>query len=87
MSDVLLYTTPFCPFCIRAKRLLELKGVPYTDVNVAGRPELRREMETRSGGGMTVPQILINGQPIGGSDELMALEASGELDTRLGEST
>ena len=86
MSDVLLYSTPFCPFCIRAKRLLEMKGVLYTEVNIAGRPELCREMEARSGGGMTVPQILINGQPIGGSDELMALEASGELDARLGES-
>jgi glutaredoxin 3 len=83
LTDVTLYTTPFCPYCVRAKRLLEAKGVPFTDIGVMGNPELRREMEERSGG-YTVPQIFIDGEPIGGSDELIALERAGELDKLLG---
>ena len=83
MPEITLYTTPFCPFCDRAKRLLEMKGVPFTDIAVMGNPELRREMEARSGG-YTVPQIFIDGEPIGGSDELVALERAGELDSILG---
>jgi len=79
MAEVTIYTTLFCPFCIRAKRLLDMKGVPYTDIDVSANPSLRREMEERSGGGYTVPQIFVDGTPIGGSDELAALEASGEL--------
>ncbi len=84
MAEVVLYTTPFCPFCVRAKRLLDMKGVAYEDIDISGKPTLRREMTERSGGGMTVPQIFIDGAPIGGSDELMALEITGELDQRLG---
>jgi len=83
LPEVILYTTPFCPFCVRAKRLLERKGIPFTDIGVMGNPELRREMETLSGG-YTVPQIFIDGEPIGGSDELGALERAGELDRKLG---
>ncbi len=83
MPDVTLYTTPFCPFCHRAKRLLDKKGVAYIDIGVMGKPELRREMEERSGG-YTVPQIIIGETPIGGSDELVDLERSGELDGMLG---
>ena len=82
MPDVTLYTTPFCPFCERAKRLLDKKGVPYLDIGVMGKPELRREMEERSGG-YTVPQIFIDDTPIGGSDELIDLEHSGKLDAML----
>jgi glutaredoxin 3 len=84
MAEIVLYTTPFCPFCVRAKRLLEMKGVEFTDIDVYGKPELRREMEERSRGGTTVPQIFIDGEPIGGSDELMTLEIEGALDGRLG---
>ncbi|MDA0229836.1 MAG: glutaredoxin 3 [Proteobacteria bacterium] len=83
MPEVILYTTPFCPYCHRAKRLLENKGVAFTDIGVMGKPELRREMEALSGG-YTVPQILIDGEPIGGSDELAALERAGRLDGMLG---
>jgi glutaredoxin 3 len=83
MAEVTMYTTMFCPFCIRAKRLLDMKGVPYTEIDVSSSPPLRREMEERSGGGRTVPQIFIDGAPIGGSDELMALESRGELDGML----
>ena len=83
MAEIAIYTTPFCPFCMRAVALLKAKGVPFTEINVAGKPELRREMEARSGG-VTVPQIFIDGEPVGGSDQLASLEASGQLDRRLG---
>jgi len=83
LLDVTLYTTPFCPFCHRAKRLLDKKGVPYVEISVVGKPELRREMEERSGG-YTVPQIFIGETPIGGSDELVDLEYSGTLNVMLG---
>ncbi len=83
MAEVTVYTTPFCPYCVRAKRLLEKKGVPFTDIGVMGKPDLRREMEARSGG-YTVPQIFIDGESIGGSDELVAFERAGELDRMLG---
>ena len=83
MPEITVYTTPFCPYCVRAKRLLEKTGVPFTDIGVMGKPDLRREMEARSGG-YTVPQIFIDGEPIGGSDELAAFERAGELDRMLG---
>jgi glutaredoxin 3 len=83
VPDIIVYSTPFCPYCVRAKRLLEEKGVPFTEIGVMGKPELRREMEARSGG-YTVPQIFIDGEPIGGSDELVAFERAGELDRMLG---
>lgn len=84
MANVELYTTPTCPFCIRAKGYLDRQGVAYTDINVAYNPELRQEMVTRSGGGTTVPQIFINDQSIGGCDELFELAMDGELDELLG---
>lgn len=83
LPEVILYTTPFCPYCHRAKRLLDNKGVPFTDIGVMGKPKLRREMEALSGG-YTVPQIFIDGEPVGGSDELVALERAGKLDGMLG---
>ena len=83
MPEVILYSTPFCPYCHRAKRLLGNKGVPFTDIGVMGKPKLRREMEALSGG-YTVPQIFIDGEPVGGSDELAALERAGKLDGMLG---
>ena len=79
MPDIIVYSTPFCPYCVRAKRLLEEKGVPFTEIGVMGKPELRREMEARSGG-YTVPQIFIDDKHVGGCDELYALESRGELD-------
>ena len=83
MATVEIYTTLFCPFCWRAKNLLKKKGVEFTEIGVDGDPELRRKMTVRSGGGRTVPQIFIDGRPIGGSDELVAMESSGELDRLL----
>jgi glutaredoxin 3 len=78
-----MYTTMFCPFCSRAKNLLKKKGVEFVEISVDGDPSLRQKMTERSGGGRTVPQIFIDGTPIGGSDELAALEVSGELDRLL----
>lgn len=78
-----MYTTLFCPFCTRAKKLLKNKGVDFTEISVDGDPALRRQMTERSGGGRTVPQIFIDGKPIGGSDELVALDSTGELDRLL----
>ena len=83
-ADVIMYSTRFCPFCIRAKQLLKKKGVAFRDIPVDGNPVLREQM-TREAGSHTVPQIWINGQHIGGCSELMALDMSGDLDNRLNE--
>jgi glutaredoxin 3 len=84
MADVELYTTPFCPYCSRAKALLARKGVAYRDVDLYEQPEKREEMIRRAGGRTTVPQIFIDGEHIGGSDELAALDRAGKLDPKLG---
>jgi glutaredoxin 3 len=84
MAEVELYTTIFCPFCARARTLLERKGVAYTEIDIIEEPARRDEMIQRSGGRTSVPQIFINGEHIGGSDELAALESDGELDDKLG---
>ncbi len=78
MATVTIYTTAWCPYCIRAKQLLDNKQVDYTEINVS-EAEARAKMTTLTGG-TTVPQVVINGQAIGGCDELHALERSGELD-------
>lgn len=83
MKPVTLYTTPICGYCAMAKRLLDRKGVAYTEIDVMGSPDRRAEMVSRSGGGRTVPQIFIDGTPIGGCDELHALERAGKLDALL----
>lgn len=83
MKPVEIYTTPLCGFCSMAKRLLTQKGVAFAEVDVMREPARRAEMVERSGGGRTVPQIFIDGRPIGGCDELYALERAGELDALL----
>ncbi len=83
MADVTIYTTMLCPYCFRAKALLESKGVPYEEIDVGMDADKRAEMEKRANGGYTVPQIFIGGEHIGGSDELAALEAAGKLDSLL----
>lgn len=83
MAKVELYTTGWCPFCTRAKQLLNSKNVPYQDTDVDREPDQRAVMMLR-GGARTVPQIFIDDRPIGGCDELYALERAGELDTLLG---
>ena len=81
-ADVTLYTTPFCPYCIRAKSLLDAKSVEYTDFDVGADPGLRLEMMERSGR-RTVPQIFVNDTHVGGCTDLMELEQRGELDDLL----
>ena len=84
MATVEIYTSLFCPFCIRAKRLLTGKGVAFTEIGVDMSPGRRAEMRERADGRHTVPQIFIDGVGIGGSDELHALDAAGRLDAMLG---
>jgi glutaredoxin 3 len=83
MQQVEIYTTPLCPYCYRAKRLLDLKGVAYTEVDLWRQPRRRQEMVQRASGRTTVPQIFIDGVGIGGSDELYELNAAGKLDGML----
>jgi glutaredoxin 3 len=82
-TNVVLYTKPTCPYCLRAKALLTKKGVQFTEINVEGDDANRAEMIEKSGGGKTVPQIFIHGTHIGGSDDLRALEDEGKLDGML----
>ncbi len=81
-ADVTMYSTRFCPYCIRARMLLESKRVAYTDIGVDGDPERRREMMQRSGR-RTVPQIWIGEHHVGGFDDLARLERAGQLDDLL----
>jgi glutaredoxin 3 len=81
MVSVIIYTTAWCPYCVRAKRLLDAKDVKYTEIDVS-KPAVRAEMVALTGG-TTVPQILIDNQAFGGCDELHALERSGKLNKLL----
>jgi glutaredoxin 3 len=80
MKKVEIYTTPICGYCAMAKRLLRAKGVAFEEIDVMANPDRRAEMIRRSNGGRTVPQIFIGGAPVGGSDDLHALERAGKLD-------
>lgn len=82
MAKVIVYTTEYCPYCVRAKTLLKHKGVAFEEINVGDDDTLRDKMVEESGR-RTVPQIFINDKPIGGFDELYALEQEGELDRLL----
>lgn len=84
MAKVEIYTTPFCGYCARAKALLEEKGTAYEETDIMMDDKRRTEMRDRAKRS-TVPQIFINGQHIGGSDELAALERAGKLDGLLAE--
>lgn len=79
MSRITIYTTPFCGYCARAKKLLTQKGVAFDEIDVMMDPDKRAEMEQRSGR-HTVPQIFVNDKHIGDSDEIHALEREGKLD-------
>lgn len=82
MAEVIIYSRAFCPYCLKAKDLLNSKQVAYTELRIDLQPALREEMIAKSERN-TVPQIFINGQAIGGSDELHALEYEGKLDQLL----
>jgi glutaredoxin 3 len=82
MNKITIYTTQFCPYCVRAKQLLNRKGAQYDELKVDGNPELRQLMTTKSNS-HTVPQIWIGETHVGGCDELFALEYAGKLDKLL----
>ena len=83
MADIVIYTSPMCPYCLAAKDLLRRRSVAFTEIDVMADAGRRREMVERSGGRRTVPQIFIDDRPIGGFDQLYALERSGGLDCLL----
>ncbi|KIF65482.1 glutaredoxin 3 [Pseudomonas koreensis] len=82
MSDVIVYSSDYCPYCSRAKHLLASKGVAFEEIKVDGKPQLRAEM-TKKAGRTSVPQIWIGAKHIGGCDDLYALERAGKLDALL----
>jgi glutaredoxin 3 len=79
-----IYTWQFCPYCIRAKALLDRKHVVYSEYRIDGDQEARSRMALRATGRTSVPQVFVNNRGIGGCDDLYALERSGELDALLG---
>ena len=81
--EVVVYTTALCPYCTRAKQLLEKKGAHYQEIRVDQDPEQLSEMMTRSNGRRSVPQIFIGNRHVGGFDELSELNVDGELETLL----
>ena len=83
MSEVVIYSRQFCGYCSAAKRLLGDKGVEFTEYDATFSPALRAEMVEKAHGRSTFPQIFINGQHVGGCDELHALERAGKLDALL----
>jgi len=83
MVDVTIYTRQFCPYCTRAVSLLKSKDVKFTEIDAGMDAQKKAEMVERSGGGRTFPQIFIGDKHIGGCDDMMALERSGELDPLL----
>lgn len=83
LANIEIYTNMTCGFCVRAKRLLDMKKVDYEEYQVDFGGPKKAEMVERAGGRMTVPQIFINGRHVGGCDELMALEQQGKLDELL----
>ena len=83
MAQVEIYTKFGCPYCARAKSLLGSKGVEFEEYEINSVPGKREEMLSRANGGTTVPQIFIDGQHVGGSDDLAELERSGKLDPML----
>jgi glutaredoxin 3 len=83
MQKIELYTKGYCPYCKRAKSLLDAKGATYIDHEIDKQPELRDPMIERANGASTVPQIFIGSTHVGGCDDLFALEAAGKLDALL----
>jgi glutaredoxin 3 len=83
MATVEVYSGPHCPYCVKAKELLKRKGVAFAEFDVKADAEKMQEMLAKSNGRRTIPQIFINGQHIGGCDDLYALDASGGLDPLL----
>jgi glutaredoxin 3 len=84
MTDITIYTTPSCPYCIRAKELFKRKGKnDYKEIDVSKDDQIREQMMQKSGGKRSVPQIFIGGKHVGGCDDLYALDRDGKLDAML----
>ena len=83
MAKIEVYTTNYCPYCVKAKALLDRKGAKYSEIDVTGDDEARIKLVEKSGGMKTVPQIFIDGKHIGGCDDMYALDAKGGLDPLL----
>jgi glutaredoxin 3 len=83
LAKIEIYTTPFCPYCQRAKSLLQRKGAPFEEIDVMMDSDKRAEMMQRADGRRTVPQIFVDGKGIGGCDDLHDLDAQGKLDALL----
>jgi len=83
MAEIEMYTTKVCPYCVKAKRLFDKKGVSFKEIDVSTDDALRDAMTQRTGGRRSVPQIFINGEHVGGCDDLYALDAAGQLDPKL----
>jgi glutaredoxin 3 len=83
MAEIVIYTKPGCPYCSSALSLLGKKGVDFTEIVASNDPEKKAEMVEKSGGRATFPQIFINGEHIGGCDDIQALERKGALDPLL----
>jgi glutaredoxin 3 len=79
MARVTVYSTDYCPYCMQAKRLLKEREIPYDEIDVGADDQLRDQMVQRAGGKRTVPQIFIDGKPVGGYVELRALADAGGL--------
>jgi glutaredoxin 3 len=85
VASVVMYSSGMCPYCYRAKALLQQKGVAFREISVDMNPQARREMREKAGGVNTVPQIWIGDTHVGGCDDLYALDARGKLDPLLAE--
>ncbi len=83
MQPVEIYTTPLCGYCHAAKRLLNTKGISFSEIDLSRQPERRPEMNQRSSGRTTVPQIFIGATHVGGCDDLFRLDRDGKLDALL----
>jgi glutaredoxin 3 len=83
MADVKIYTTPICPYCVRAKALLKKKGAHFDEIDVFMDQAAMEEMEALSGGRHTVPQIFIGDKHVGGCDDLYEMDSKGKLDPLL----
>lgn len=83
MAQVKIYTTTYCPYCVRAKALLKRKGLEFEEIDVTDDGDARARMVELTGGRRTVPQIFVDGEPLGGYDELARLDKAGKLDLML----
>lgn len=83
MAEIIIYTTNYCPYCVKAKQLLINKKKEFEEIDLTNDDDGRLRLVEKSGGRKTVPQIFINGQHIGGCDDLYSLDKNGELDTLL----